>query len=75
VLADLGEISRSLVPLVAELSRAVPRCGGYDTRFARALANAVEGDRQWVDGLEVDSCHSVWFELHEDFLATIGIAR
>jgi hypothetical protein len=26
-----------------------------------------------VDRTDVDSCHRVWFELHEDLVATLGI--
>ncbi len=33
------------------------------------------GEHAWVDGLGRDFCHAVWFELHEDLLATLGIAR
>ena len=33
------------------------------------------GRRQYVDGVGIDSCHVVWFELHEDLLATLGIDR
>ncbi|MEK8226978.1 hypothetical protein NKG05_14185 [Oerskovia sp. M15] len=29
----------------------------------------------WVDRTDVDSCHRVWFELHEDLVATLGIDR
>jgi len=28
-----------------------------------------------VDHTDVDSCHRVWFELHEDLIATLGIDR
>jgi hypothetical protein len=35
----------------------------------------VAGDRPWVDGSDRDSCHTVWFQLHEDLLATLGLRR
>jgi hypothetical protein len=28
-----------------------------------------------VTGVGIDSCHTVWFELHEDLLATLNIER
>jgi hypothetical protein len=28
-----------------------------------------------VTGVGIDSCHSVWMELHEDLLATLGMQR
>jgi hypothetical protein len=47
----------------------LPRFQGYDARFSAALAR---GD---VDRSDVDSCHRVWFELHEDLLATLNLRR
>jgi hypothetical protein len=32
-----------------------------------------EGQRDWVDGHDRDSCHTVWIQFHEDLLATLGI--
>jgi hypothetical protein len=61
--------------LVGELSSVLQRFDGYDTRLQRALAAVTRGSRDWVDGLEVDSLHRVWFELHEDLLATLGLQR
>jgi len=75
VLAELGGLSRSLRPIDESLAALLPRFAGYSERFKRALERAVEGDREWVAGVGIDSCHTVWFELHEDFLATLGLAR
>ena len=47
-------------PSVAILSRAT-------------AANASEGPA--VDSESIDSCHTVWMELHEDLLATLGLKR
>ena len=33
------------------------------------------GDTRFVASPRVDSYHSVWFELHEDLLATLGFER
>ena len=33
------------------------------------------GDPSWVDRTGADSCHTVWFELHEDLIATLGLRR
>lgn len=75
VLADLDAVARALVPLAARLTSALARFGGYDDRFAAALRRVRAGRPAWVDGTDVDSCHRVWFELHEDLLATLGIDR
>ena len=34
-----------------------------------------QGERTWVDEPKIDSCHTVWFDLHEDLLATLGMER
>jgi hypothetical protein len=75
VLAELSELSRALRPIVSTMESVLERFGGYATRFDAALGRAAEGDREWVDGVGTDSCHTVWFELHEDFLATLGLRR
>ncbi|QBR90976.1 transcriptional regulator [Nocardioides euryhalodurans] len=74
-LGSLDELGIRLRPLAAVLADTLDRLDGYGTRFAAALAEVERGDRRWVDALEVDSCHTVWFQLHEDLLATLGIAR
>jgi hypothetical protein len=74
-LATLDEVGARLRPLATVLAEVLDRFGGYDERYAHALAQVEHGDRRWVDALEVDSCHTVWFQLHEDLLATLGISR
>jgi hypothetical protein len=75
VLATLGELGSLLRPTLAPLSAALPRFTGYDDRYAAALARAEAGQSVWIDGIGIDSCHTVWFQLHEDLIATLGIAR
>lgn len=43
--------------------------------FAAARTRAEAGERAFVDRTDVGSCHRVWFELHEDLIATLGIDR
>jgi len=75
ILEELARLHRSLVPLVDRLTGILARFGGYDTRFAAALHRAYSGEHGWVDRTDVDSCHRVWFQLHEDLVATKGIDR
>ncbi|MER7003212.1 transcriptional regulator [Dactylosporangium sp. NPDC000555] len=65
-----GELRELERPLATHLGR----FAGYHDRFAAALARAGH-DPAWITGVEVDSCHRVWFELHEDLIATLGITR
>jgi hypothetical protein len=58
----------------ADLSAAILRFQRYRVRLADALARAKSGALDYVaDNLE--SYHTVWFQLHEDLLATLGISR
>jgi len=69
VLHELKVIDGALQPIVERLTDVLPRFSGYDRRFSAALAH------QDVDRSDVDSCHRVWFELHEDLLATLNLQR
>lgn len=75
VLAVLRAVDRDLAPLVGRLAVVLTRFRGYDSRFSAALTRARSGEPAWVDRTDVDSCHRVWFELHEDLVATLGIDR
>lgn len=75
ILRELADIDRALIPLADRLGSVLTRFRGYDTRFAAALARARTGEGAWVDRTDVDSCHRVWFELHEDLIATLGLDR
>lgn len=75
VLDELAALSIALAPLVARLADVLTRFAGYDTRFDAALRRAQSGQNEWVDRTDVDSCHRVWFQLHEDLVATLGVDR
>lgn len=75
VLAVLRAVTEDLAPLVERLAVVLTRFRGYDSRFDAALTRARSGETAWVDRTDVDSCHRVWFELHEDLVATLGIDR
>ena len=75
VLSALSALSPELRTICQELGRRLTRFQGYDERFAAALARVEGGDLSWVARPRVDSCHTVWMELHEDLVATLGIRR
>ena len=75
VLDELGTLGRRLAPLCGELTGHLARFDGYADRYAAAMARVESGERSWVDGVGLDSCHAAWFELHEDLLATLGLQR
>ncbi|MFR9806142.1 transcriptional regulator [Pseudonocardia sp. RS010] len=75
ILDELGALSIALARLIARLSSVLARFDGSDTRFSAALKRAEAGKSEWVDRTDIDSCHRVWFQLHEDLVATLGIDR
>jgi len=75
VLKDLASLLRSLQPVCEQLSATLDRMDGYTARLAAALDRVDQGERMWVDQPGIDSFHTIWFELHEDLLATLGMER
>lgn len=72
---EIAALGTELAPLVESLSSVLARFDGYTTRYALALRKARDGQLGWIDKTDVDSCHRVWFQLHEDIVATLGIDR
>jgi hypothetical protein len=75
VLNDLASLLRLLQPVSEKLADTMDRMDGYAVRLADALDRVDQGEMKWVDQPGIDSFHTVWFELHEDLLATLGIER
>lgn len=75
VLDRLAVVHRDSLPMLSELSQVLRRFAGYRGRLDRAVRLARAGERDWVTKPLMDSYHTVWFELHEDLLATLGRRR
>ena len=71
----LGQINEKITSVLSDLAACLERYDGHRQRLAAALDRARAGDRAYVDGALIDSYHTVWFELHEDLLATLGLDR
>jgi len=74
VLDRFAELDQRAAIVGAELSAALPRFGRYRTRLTAALDRATSGALEYVAD-STASYHTVWAELHEDLLATLGIPR
>lgn len=74
VLGLFADFHARAVVVIAALATAVPRFARYEPRLAEALARAQAGKLEYLADT-IDSFHTVWAELHEDLLATLGIAR
>jgi hypothetical protein len=75
VVDELSALAHTLTEVSGEIGAVLDRLRGYDTRFGAALDRVLAGDHSWVDRSGADSCHTVWFELHEDLIATLGLVR
>ena len=75
VLDRLRRLHAEVVPVTDRLGAALGRLGGYGDRLGAALDRVLAGDTGWLTRPTIDSYHTVWFELHEDLLATLGRSR
>ncbi|GAA2112149.1 hypothetical protein GCM10009759_54670 [Kitasatospora saccharophila] len=74
VLARFADLDGRAAEVGAELSAVLPRFGRYRLRLADALERAAAGESAYLAD-HTASYHVVWAELHEDLLATLGLAR
>jgi hypothetical protein len=73
--AGLAAIDEAVQPVCADLSNALERFSDYGARLRRARGRVEGGETDWFTKPLIDSYHTVWFELHEDLLVTLGIER
>ncbi len=74
-IADLAEIHREAAPLMSDLAEALDRYRRYEPLLTTALRRVRAGEVDYFTKPMIPSYHTVWFELHEDLLATLGIER
>jgi hypothetical protein len=74
VLDRFADLDRRAEPVIADLAAALPRFGRYRVRLGAALDRARAGELEHLAD-SMTSYHTVWFQLHEDLLATLGIPR
>jgi hypothetical protein len=75
VLARLVRINEKISPVLVDLADCAERYRPYRARLDAAVDRARSGQADYVDRPVIDSYHTVWFELHEDLLATLGLDR
>ena len=75
VMARLVDLDGDLRKVLAPLRAALSRYDGYPGRFREALDRLLSGDLDYFTKPIIPSYHTIWFELHEDLLATLGIDR
>ena len=75
VLDRLDAVHDNVMPVARDLADALDRYGPYGTRLSTARDRVRAGDTDWLTRPLIDSYHTVWFELHEDLLVTLGLER
>jgi hypothetical protein len=75
VVDQLRALHAKLEPILDDLEATLARFHGYRPRLDAALARVGAGDVDWFTKPLIDSYHTVWFQLHEDLLTTLGIER
>jgi hypothetical protein len=75
VVADLAALHNRVEPLCDDLAGTLERYRPYRDRLSRAVAKVEAGERDWFTKPLLPSYHTVWFELHEDLLTTLGLDR
>jgi hypothetical protein len=75
VVDDLAALHSRVEPLCDDLAGALERYRPYGDRLSRAVARVEAGERDWFTKPRLASYHTVWFELHEDLLTTLGLDR
>lgn len=74
VLARLTSADESAQAICGRLADLLDRYANYGQRLSKALREALDGDLRYVTD-DLESYHSVWFQLHEDLLVTSGTSR
>jgi pyruvate,orthophosphate dikinase len=72
---QLRALHGRLSPIAARIGAAVTRLAPYAGRFEAALAALAAGDDRYLASPMVDSYHTLWFELHEELIQTLGRTR
>jgi hypothetical protein len=75
VVDQLSALHADVVPICADLGAALDRFGTYGPRLSHAHRQVTAGDGDWFTKPMIPSYHTVWFEMHEDLLSTLGIER
>jgi hypothetical protein len=75
VVEQLAKLDQQAQPLATEAGALLKRFDHYGRRLAFALERVQAGETDFVTRPLIASYHTVWFELHEDLLATLGLDR
>lgn len=75
VIDELHALHAKAEPIISDLEATLDRYRGYRGRLEASLTKLRNGEPEWFTKPLIDSYHTVWFQLHEDLLNTLGIER
>ena len=75
VIGRLCDLHAKVEPIIGDLEATLARFHSYRPRLDAALDKLKSGGKDWFTKPLIDSYHTVWFQLHEDLLNTLGIER
>ena len=75
VIDRLGELHERFEPILGRLVGSLGRMRVYEQKLGHALEKAEDGEINWVSAADIESYHTVWFEMHEDLLRVLGRVR
>jgi hypothetical protein len=75
IIDRLGALHERAERPLQDFAALEPRFREYVRRLDAAYDKTLAGQHDFVSGAKVDSYHTVWFELHEDLLRTLGRER
>jgi hypothetical protein len=75
LLGELSGLVDRVEPALRRSGELISRFADYGPRLRMALAAAEAGDHEQVTSPRTDSLHTVWMELHEDYIQVLDIDR
>jgi pyruvate, orthophosphate dikinase len=75
VLGRLEEVHSRLRDLVGSVSGLDAELADLTVELDNAMTRIGEGEFDYFTGVQLNSFHNLWFELHEDLLCTMGLER
>jgi hypothetical protein len=75
IIDRLGNLHERSEPILKRMAAGLPRVDIYLAMLTAALEKAEYGAIEWVSDARIASYHTVWFEMHEDLLRTLGRER
>jgi pyruvate,orthophosphate dikinase len=75
VIERLAGLHERVGNCMTKLGACAPRFAPYAARFGSCVERLQAGDHSAFTAPLAESYHTVWFELHQDFLLTLGLER